>query len=553
MHGFFAACAVSIATAFLNGSVFAAPQIQSAELWREDLLQLSRTIEETHPNPFKHVTEDDFKGRITTLSSKLDLLEDKQIVLEMASIVSSLDDGHTRFFIPREHRNLGFIQGHTGTEPPSYDALKFRALPLVFSLFADGLFVTGAVQGFDDHIGDRVVKIGDKTVEDAINAVRPSMYAENDSAVRMLAPDRLALPEVLAHFGVTDDADLTPITFEQRDGSTYSVAFSPLPDGSHEIVNFEVEGPLPLRRQNPDQHKWHGPIANAQAYYVQIDMTEQFPEELMIEFITNAVKAAENENAERFIVDLRDNQGGWGIQNAAIVNTLTRSTFNKYGKLYVLIGRKTFSSAQMLVNELQQYSNVIFVGEKTGSKPSHYGDARKTRLKNSGLTLRVSTLYWPSWLANDFRDGTGPHIAAAPSAEKFFIGGDEALDAALAYTPPTEGAAQVEDLFRKGFIQNGVIRFISYLADPAAPTFDLADGMVESGMALLDDGLTREGYFMMVLARDYYVNNSNVRYGLGHAQEELGERENALKRYKEALQLDPGNADARIALERLQE
>jgi len=545
--------ALCIIANFLIGSSVAAPQALSAESWREDLMQLRQSIIEAHPQPFENISESEFNSKVESLSSGLHELNDKTIILEMASIVSELDDGHTRLFIPRVHRNLGFIQGHTGTEPPKFEDLKFNSLPLVFSLFEEGLFVTGAVEGFESHIGDQVLSIGGMSVEDAIKAVRPTMYAENDSAIKMLAPDRLSLPEVLAHYGVIDDEQSTPISFKKNDGSTYSVAFGALPNSKQKRVVFMHEGDRPLNLQNPDIYKWHAPVPNEKEYYIQIDMTEQFPEQLMIEFIVDAVEAAENQQAEKLIIDLRENQGGWGIQNAAIVNTLARSTYNQYGKLFVLIGRKTFSSAQMLVNELQQYTNVIFVGEKTGSKPSHFGDARKTQLGNSGLTLRVSTLYWPSWLANDFRDGTGPHIAAPPSAKTYFSGGDKAIEASLDYSPPIGAAEQVEELFRKGFIQNGVIRFVSYLADPGAPTFDIGDDMVARGLALLEEGFTREGYFMMVLARDYYVQNSNVRYGLGRAQEKLGEKENAIKRYEEALELDPTNRDARRALNRLRQ
>lgn len=53
---------------------------------------------------------------------------------------------------------------------------------------------------------------------------------------------------------------------------------------------------------------------------------------------------------------------------------------NQYGNLYVLIGRNTFSAAQSLVNDLEQYANVIFVGDCTGANPSQYGDPNKIRL-----------------------------------------------------------------------------------------------------------------------------------------------------------------------------
>ena len=63
-------------------------------------------------------------------------------------------------------------------------------------------------------------------------------------------------------------------------------------------------------------------------------------------------------------------------------------------KLFTIIGRSTWSATQFLVNEMEKYTNTLFVGEPTGGKVNSYGDSRKIILPNSGITVRVSTLWW---------------------------------------------------------------------------------------------------------------------------------------------------------------
>ena len=71
------------------------------------------------------------------------------------------------------------------------------------------------------------------------------------------------------------------------------------------------------------------------------------------------------------------------------------------GKLFVLIGRRTFSAAQNLTNELDNYLPVIFVGEPTGENINFMGDNRPVTLPRSGLTFYLSWAWWqdkPQWL-----------------------------------------------------------------------------------------------------------------------------------------------------------
>jgi len=61
------------------------------------------------------------------------------------------------------------------------------------------------------------------------------------------------------------------------------------------------------------------------------------------------------------------------------------------GKVFLLIGPKTFSSANMLANTIQDYKLAILIGEPSGEPANDYGELIFVKLPNTGFTLTTST------------------------------------------------------------------------------------------------------------------------------------------------------------------
>jgi hypothetical protein len=130
------------------------------------------------------------------------------------------------------------------------------------------------------------------------------------------------------------------------------------------------------------------------------------------------------------------NGGGNGTLNRPLVLALIRAdSLRARGHLFVLIGRRTFSAAQFLVSDLERWTDAIFVGEPTASRGNHYGDSYRIRLPNSGVTVRVSTLYWQFSDPRDLRPWTPPEVATELTFDDYRHNRDPALEAALAWAP----------------------------------------------------------------------------------------------------------------------
>src|SRR5205085_5186928 len=127
--------------------------------------------------------------------------------------------------------------------------------------------------------------------------------------------------------------------------------------------------------------------------------------------------------------------------------------------LFVITGRETFSAAQNLVNQIEKYTEAIFVGEPTAGHPNHYGDNRPFTLPNSGLTVRASTLWWQDLDPRDERLWTAPEIAAELSYSDYVSGKDPALQAVLDYVPGSTLSDLIQKVSAGGELGDFAIRY----------------------------------------------------------------------------------------------
>lgn len=512
-----------LACVLLAAQAIAQPRALSNAEWQADLDQMVAAIREIHFMPFHVVAEDEFDASVDALRSDLADLSDHEIILRMVQIVASLKDGHSRLNIPRMHPELALQSelGHSGTPPPHVGALRFQQLPVQFELFSDGLFVIGATDEHQALIGQRVIAFDDTATDDAIAAVRSVSFFENDSRARFMAPDRLALPEVLHSLGITESAEAARVTTVDKDGLESRTTLDELSEGDGALT-VGAPQPEPLWRSRQDEYRWYQILDEEDAIYVQVNQFEESPVTPYGDFVAEAIEAAREAGVNRFVVDLRHNSGGIGAWVTPFVTGISRSEFNQYGRLFVLVSRETFSAAQHFLHRFEEYTYAAFVGEQSGAMPSHFGDPRRIALENSGLTLRVSTIYWHSWLANDFREAINPHIPVPYASSDFFSGSDPVLYAALDYEAPENLALQIDEQFRLGYNQNALLMFVRYMSDATIVSHrDVIPDLLAVADRLVEDDYVRQGYFVYLLTNMTYPGDPAVEAELARLGELL--------------------------------
>ena len=357
--------------------------------WSGDLDVLQRELPKLHPNAFHAVSRETWESAIGVLRERAPSMPPAAVAIEISRIVAMIGDGHTRLTLPVPE-NAGFFTGHTPTPMPPDPALHFHQFPLRFFWYDDGLYVSAATR--PELVGRRVID-GDRLT----SAVAPIVAADNDSGRRQAVADALAVPEVWQALGLEPRIRLQggeEVALQPTDA-----AWAPQPDPR--VFHCETSGGI--------VHFVYNEIGNDKS-------------ETLAAFLGRMMPVVER--SEALVIDLRENPGGNGAFNRVLLHALIRSNrLREPGRLFVLTGRRTFSAATDLCVRLEQETSAFFVGEPTGGRPNGYGDSRKLKLPSSGLTVRVSTLYWQPSDPRDTRDAVVPEFSAPPAR-----GRDAAMD-----------------------------------------------------------------------------------------------------------------------------
>jgi tetratricopeptide (TPR) repeat protein len=525
------------------------PPLTPAEIvrWRADLRFLAAEMPKRHRNLFHTLTREEFGRAVRRLDARIPGLHRHEIILELARLAARVGDGHTN------------------VAPARDSAIAFHAMPLRLYLFADGLYVRAADSAHGGLVGARVVRLGRATAEEAVAAVRPLIGRDNEMGVRYAAPYLLVMPEVLHGLGLIDDLERVPLVLE-RDGRREDVVLAPgglTPlmardtDRSWEPLPGWVDARgapdgWPLWLRQPGNKFWFAYLAPARVLYVQFNEVGDKPEQTVAQFADSLFAFARAHPVHRLVLDLRLNGGGNGALNRPLVLGLIRAdSLRGRGHLFVLIGRRTFSAAQFLVSDLERWTDAVFVGEPTASRGNAYGDSYRIRLPNSGITVRVSTLYWQLSDPRDLRPWTSPEVATELTFDDYRRNRDPALEAALAWTPEPALTEQMRAaLGRAGRpAMDSVYR--AYRADPRHRYVSTEDPLNALGYALLQERRADDAVAVFTLNTEAFPRSANAHDSRGEALAAAGDTAAAIAAYETAVGLDfalPGAADKLRAL-----
>lgn len=385
------------------------------EQWREDLTVLAAGLEREHANLFHSVSRVQFTRDWRALHARIPRLAGHEIVVEFARLVATVGDGHTAL-------RPGNIA-------------DFRRFPLVLHQFSDGLFVRAIAPEHPEAAGARLLTIGGIPAAAASDAMRAVISHDNEQGIQAAAPALLSIPEVLHARGVVADPDRTTLEVESRDGTRLTVALSAgdgLPDG---LVDARAAAAMPdppwLRRPGVN---WFELLAGSHTLYVGFNTVRDAADEPLAGFFDRIFAAALGGGAERLILDIRANGGGNMTLNRPLLHHLIcDDALNRWGSLFAIIGRGTFSAAVNLAVDLERETQVIFVGEPTAAGPNHYGENAEIVLPHSRLAVSVSSLWWQNSDPRDERPWISPEIPAQLSSADYAANRDPALEAILAY------------------------------------------------------------------------------------------------------------------------
>ncbi len=387
-------------------------ELSRDEKWREDLQTLARELPQRHKNLFAHLTRQQFEREIARLSEAVPKLFDAEIRLELWRLAAKIGDAHTQIQYNRE-----------------------QVFPLGLYQFSDGVFVAAAVEEQKTLLGAQLIKIGDTDIERAKAAVRQVIPVENESWFNAQFPTYLTDPQLLALLKILPDAQDGRFTFRGRDGKEFTLKLQPV--SAKEPLKLlrpfdATPNNVPLLYRNPQANYWYEHLPKAKTLYLQYNRCQQMPEKPFQNFADEVWKLIDEKQVERLVIDLRRNGGGNSSVFDPFINALSKHLrLNRKGKIFVLIGRSTFSSAYLNALRLKRDTRAILIGEPTGQKPNAFGEVKNFTLPHSKIVVNYSTKYFQTMPGDP--PSLEPDQLIERSSEDFLNGRDPVLDWVLRY------------------------------------------------------------------------------------------------------------------------
>ncbi len=395
--------------------------------WLADIESLQRKLPRYHPNLFHNISQDDFHQALEDLKSEVPELSDGEITVRLIQTVAAIGDAHTSIPIPRDL------------------IAEDMVFPVKVDWFSDNLHVIGADSRYRAALGGRVMAINSVPLEDFVAQVNTLIPHENDNWLKARNPALLTGANILQYLGLVDGDQIT-MTIEFRDGGIENLSFPITNKRDLDWIEAREWSDRPLYQRNRFAF-WSEYLPDEKTLYFQYNRCNDgttLPGYIssapnFADFEKDLIASLEEHDVDKLVVDLRNNTGGYPHLASNLLKRLARMPlFNQRGKLFVIVGRETFSAGVWHALDLKGSTSALFYGEPTGGKPNFYADIESFHLPYSGLGVTYSRRYFH--LTNRFGleeldDATAfiPDYIITPSFGDYASGSDPVLEAIFHY------------------------------------------------------------------------------------------------------------------------
>lgn len=384
-------------------------------VWEEDLTELISNIENCHPNPYAHISKQEFYQLVDKLRSSF---SDNEIEnqIRMMKLVSSLRDRHTVLFPNESFTNW---------------------LPISIYKFEDGFHIISTIEKYKELLGAKILSFNN-TLSNDVFELTADLYSSDNDIGRQLNTYYMSNMNVLNYFDIANNNTNINLKVELPNGNqeTTSIESINLSRRLHVVLDqSEFFGPMdkdlfsdyllaykglnikkyyyqPINEKKNIPHflrnrrgYWYDYLETNKTMYIAICFSTNNGRNGFNDFntfLTEVFSKIDNNPTEKVILDIRFNPGGDGSTTLPLIHEfIKRDTINKKGRLFTLTGRKTYSAAQMIYAEMLKHTNTILVGEPAGAPVNGYGDPLSYKLNNSKMYYQVSSAYWQMGHPND--------------------------------------------------------------------------------------------------------------------------------------------------------
>ena len=361
-----------------------------AKKWQKDLIKLHEELKERHVNIYHQISKDSLDGEVERLYRDIPQLSVDQILVRIAQLIAKIGDGHTSFYAGNQRGKW------------------FNFFPIKFWAFHDGTYVTSTINDYQQFLGRKLIAIENTPMAEVYSRMRTTVAADNDMEYTYTVPFDIPRPEFLYVLGITESdqraefhfengsATLYPMREKEWQKADYTCANGIYPDGKSpsQRLDFLFASRLTIDSLKQRRYYWYKHLPESNAIYFQYNTCWDQKNRPSFATMTKAMfETLDRTKAERLIFDVRQNSGGEPLIAKPLMEGLKkRQTYLDEGRVFVLVGRRTYSAALTNAAQLRKIGARI-VGEPSRGKPNNPSEGRDIILKRTRIWVSVSTQF----------------------------------------------------------------------------------------------------------------------------------------------------------------
>ncbi len=387
--------------------------------WSMDIDYLGKELPNKHFNFFTKGTDKEFNAGLENIKKNKDSLSDFAIAIKLQQLIASFGDSHTHLNLDR------FLE-------------KDKTLPFIGNWFSDGFYALQTTPEYSDILGKQIVSINGVPFSTIADSLSTLITMDNPSMLKKYLPKFIMSLQILKNFKFTKEDDIE-LGIKNKNGEIEKKLIKPS-ELTRQNRKQIIPDQIPLCYLNERSLFNETYQEKESLYYIQYNKCWSKEMELQYGKAENAEKlptfasfeekifrTLTYESVKKIVFDIRLNGGGSSPQGTELIEKLAAHLRkNPDIKLYVIIGRNTFSSAILNAMDFKRLTNAIFIGEETSGKPNHFGQVQNFKLPNSGIAVTYSTKYFKR--TDDESNSLKPDVLFETSYSDFLNGIDPAYE-----------------------------------------------------------------------------------------------------------------------------
>lgn len=391
--------------------------------WKKDIAFLKEELPRKHIDLFVNKRRDFFEKGLDRAAALQGKATDLDIALRLQQTIAAMGDSHTEVAYTKFVAKEGLV-------------------PVFYYWFDDGLYVLAGTDQHPEILGQKLIAINGFPVQRITDSFKTLVTQDNDAINKARIPGMMAQRQLYDFFRFAEPGKDLVLETENRNGEkTKTILVTGAPVGRVKRLPMRTLG---IGWRNERALFWDEYVAADSIYFVQYnqcwsreleaahgnaDRAAQLPS--FKEFEEKIFKTLAEQPVKKLVIDMRFNGGGSEEQGNELLKRLKDHPVNKKGKLYVIIGRKTFSSAVLIALSFRTTTSAVLIGEETSGSPNHYGETKNMQLPASRMFVEYSTKHFVR-SGND-KPTLSPDIPVKVTFNDFYSGTDPFYDAVKAY------------------------------------------------------------------------------------------------------------------------